>query len=58
VLYVVLAIAAYVLLVATPVGLSSIVLAHEFGLYLRVSAAAIACTTALALPVAVGATLV
>lgn len=50
--------AAYVLLAATPVGLSSVVLAHEFGLHLRVSAAAIACTTAVALPIAVGATLV
>ena len=48
---------AYVLLAATPVGLSSVVLAHEFGLHLRLSAAAIACTTAVALPVAVGASL-
>lgn len=50
--------AAYLILAATPVGLSSVVLAHEFGLHLRLSAAAIACTTAIALPVAVGATLV
>jgi hypothetical protein len=50
--------AAYLVLAATPVGLSSVVLAHEFGLHLRLSAAAIAGTTALALPVAVGATLV
>jgi predicted permease len=50
--------AAYVLLAGTPVGLSSVVLAHEFGLHLRLSAAAIACTTAVALPVAVGATLI
>jgi predicted permease len=50
--------AAYLVLAATPVGLSSVVLAHEFGLHLRLSAAAIAGTTALALPVAVGITLV
>jgi predicted permease len=50
--------AAYLILAATPVGLSSVVLAHEFGLHLRLSAAAIACTTAIALPVAVGTTLV
>jgi predicted permease len=49
---------AYVLLAATPVGLSSVVLAHEFGLHLRLSAAAIAGTTAIALPLAVGVTLV
>jgi predicted permease len=49
---------AYLVLAATPVGLSSVVLAHEFGLHLRLSAAAIAGTTALALPVAVGLTLV
>jgi hypothetical protein len=47
---------AYLLLAATPVGLSSVVLAHEFGLHLRLSAAAIAGTTALALPFAVAAT--
>ena len=50
--------AAYLVLAATPVGLSSVVLAHEFGLHLRLSAAAIAGTTAVALPIAVGATLV
>jgi predicted permease len=50
--------AAYLVLAATPVGLSSVVLAHEFGLHLRLSATAIAGTTALALPVAVGLTLV
>jgi predicted permease len=49
---------AYLVLAAAPVGLSSVVLAHEFGLHLRLSAAAVACTTAVALPVAVGATLV
>jgi malate permease and related proteins len=50
--------AAYLILAATPVGLSSVVLAHEFGLHLRLSAAAIACTTVVALPVAVGVTMV
>jgi hypothetical protein len=49
---------AYLVLAATPVGLSSVVLAHEFGLHLRLSATAIAGTTALALPIAVGVTLV
>ena len=49
---------AYLVLAATPVGLSSVVLAHEFGLHLRLSAAAIAGTTALALPIAVGVTLI
>jgi predicted permease len=49
---------AYLVLAATPVGLSSVVLAHEFGLHLRLSAAVLAGTTALALPVAVGATLI
>lgn len=48
---------AYVLLAATPVGLTSVVLAHEFGLHLRLSATAIAATTAVALPVAVGVTM-
>ena len=49
---------AYIVLAATPVGLSSVVLAHEFGLHLRLSAAALAGTTAIALPVAVGSTLI